>query len=71
MSIAEIKQELSRLSLSERLELLWESAANKDGIESPAWHGEELRRREEEIALGEATFIPWEEAKADIIRRTS
>lgn len=71
MSIAEIKQELSRLSLSQRLELLWESAANKDGIESPVWHGEELRRREEEIASGEATFIPWEEAKADIIRRTS
>jgi hypothetical protein len=71
MSIAEIKQELSRLSLSQRLELLWESVEDKDEIESPAWHGEELRVREQEIASGEAKFVPWEEAKADIIRRTS
>jgi putative addiction module component (TIGR02574 family) len=71
MSIAEIKQELARLSLSQRLELLWDSVENKDAIESPAWHAEELRRREQEIASGEAKFVPWEEAKADIIRRTS
>jgi len=71
MSITEIKQELSRLSLSQRLELLWASVENKDEVESPAWHGEELRRREQEIAAGEAKFVPWEEAKADIIRRTS
>lgn len=71
MSIAEMKQELSRLSVSERLELLWGSLENKDEIESPAWHEDELRRREREIASGEAKFVPWEEAKADILRRTS
>jgi len=71
MSIVEIKQELSRLSIPERLELLWGSLENKDDVESPAWHGEELCRREQEIASGEAKFVPWEEAKADILRRTS
>jgi len=71
MSIVEIKQELSRLSIPERLELLWGSLENKDEVESPAWHEGELRRREQEIASGEAKFVPWEEAKADILRRTS
>ena len=71
MSIAEIKAELSRLSVSQRLELLWESTDNKDGVESPPWHAEELRVREQEIASGKAKFVPWEEAKADILRRTS
>jgi hypothetical protein len=71
MSITEIKAELSRLSLSQRLELLWESVDNKDDVESPAWHGEELRVREQELASGEAKFVPWEEAKAEIVRRTS
>jgi hypothetical protein len=71
MSITEIKEELSRLSVSQRLELLWESVDNKDDIDSPAWHAEELRVREQEIASGEAKFVLWEEAKADIVRRTS
>ena len=71
MSIAEMKQELSRLSITERLELLWGSLENKDEVESPAWHEAELRRREQELASGEAKFVPWEEAKADILRRTS
>jgi hypothetical protein len=39
--------------------------------ELPEWHKDELRQREQEIASGEATFISWEEAKADILRRTS
>ena len=71
MSIAEIKEALSRLSISERLDLLWGSLENKDEVESPAWHEAELRRREQEIASGEVKFVPWEEAKADILRRTS
>lgn len=74
MSVAEIKQELTRLTNAERIELLeviWASLENKGELESPAWHDEELRRREQEIASGVAKFIPWEEAKADILRRTS
>ena len=74
MSVAEIKQELTRLTDAERMELLdaiWASLDNKEQVESPAWHEEELRRREQEIASGEAKFINWEEAKTDILRRTS
>jgi hypothetical protein len=54
------------------MEALWESlSADPAAIESPAWHEEELRERERKIASGEAKFIDWEKAKADIRRRTS
>ena len=65
--------ELSSLTSAERIELMnaiWASLDNKDEIESPSWHSDELRLREEEIASGKAKFIPWEEAKAEIRRRT-
>jgi putative addiction module component (TIGR02574 family) len=74
VSVAEIKQELSRLTDAERIDLLeavWASLDNKDEVESPAWHEAELRLREEEIASGKAKFIPWEEAKEEILHRTS
>ena len=54
------------------MEALWESlSADPATIESPAWHEEELRERERKIASGEARFIDWEKAKANIGRRTS
>jgi len=74
MSVAEMKQELVRLTDAERIELLeavWASLDNKDDLEPPAWHEAELRFREEEIVTGKAKSISWEEAKADILRRTS
>ena len=46
-------------------------SANPDAIESPAWHEEELRVREAQIASGEAKFVDWEKAKAEIRRQTS
>jgi hypothetical protein len=54
------------------MEALWENlSADPAAIESPAWHEEELRERERKIASGEAEFIDWEKAKADIRRRAS
>lgn len=70
MSVAEIKEELVRLTSAERVELLeaiWDSLEVKDQeIESPPSHERELESREKEIAKGAAKFIPWEEAKAQI-----
>jgi putative addiction module component (TIGR02574 family) len=74
MSVAEIKQELSRLTDAERLDLLeaiWASLENRGEIPSPAWHEEELRQRHEEVATGKAGFIPWDNAKDEVTRRTS
>ena len=66
---------LNEMSVEEKLqtmEALWENlSANPEAIESPAWHEEELRVREQRIASGDAEFVDWEKAKADIRRRTS
>jgi hypothetical protein len=40
-------------------------------VETPNWHEEELRMREGKIDSGEAKFIDWEQAKADIREQTS
>ncbi|HEV8581624.1 MAG TPA: addiction module protein [Thermoanaerobaculia bacterium] len=39
--------------------------------DSPSWHEDVLRERDEQIATGEAEFVDWEEAKADIRSRAS
>ena len=66
---------LNEMSVEEKLqtmEALWQSlSAEPSAIESPPWHEEELRERERRIESGETKFIDWEEAKADIRRRTS
>ena len=67
MSVAEIKQELSRLTKAERIELMnaiWASLDNKDEeVESPAWHREVLAEREARIQSGEAQFLSLDEVK--------
>ena len=71
MSVTEIRKQIAALPQSEQIKLamcLWESIDESE-IESPAWHAAVLAEREQEIASGEAKFIPWEEAKADILRR--
>jgi len=36
-------------------------------IESPAWHGEILKKRAEKIESGETEFIPLEEWKKKVL----
>ena len=66
---------LDEMSAEEKLqtmEALWQSlSADPATIESPAWHEEELVERERKIESGEAKFVEWEKAKADIRRGTS
>jgi Putative addiction module component len=66
---------LNEMTAEEKLqtmEAIWQSlSANPDAIESPAWHEEELRVRETQIASGAAKFVEWEKAKAEIRRQTS
>jgi hypothetical protein len=44
---------------------------NSDALESPEWHGNVLREREERSASGEAKFTAWEQAKKNIRDRVS
>ena len=62
------------MSVEEKLqtiEAIWESLpATPEQIEWPAWHGEELRVREAQVASGEAKFVDWEKAKREIRSQT-
>jgi len=61
------------MTLEEKLqamEALWDDLSrDPDTLESPAWHEDVLRERDEQVAAGEAEFVDWEEAKADIRSR--
>jgi putative addiction module component len=66
---------LDKMSIEEKrqaMEAIWENLSpNAEDIESPAWHEEELRVREAQVASGEAKFVDWEKAKKEIRRQTS
>ena len=71
MSVAEIRQELTRLTDAERFELLdaiWDLIERKDEIESPAWHGEILAERAAKIDSGGGKFLTIDELKERLRR---
>ena len=45
-----------------------EGSRNPD-IQSPSWHEDVLRERDQQLATGEASFMDWEQAKAYIRSR--
>jgi len=40
-----------------------------DNFESPAWHADVLREREQRVAEGNETYVDWEEAKRQLRER--
>jgi len=63
--------EMTREEKLEAMEALWDDLSrDPDQLESPAWHEDVLRERDQSIASGEAIILDWEQAKADIRRRT-
>ncbi len=66
---------LNEMTVEEKLqamEALWEDLSrNADLLETPAWHEEILLERERQLATGEASFIEWEQAKAQIRSRVA
>ena len=64
--------EMTREEKLQAMEALWDDLSrDPDTLESPAWHEDVLRERDEQIAAGEAEIVDWEEAKADIRSRAS
>lgn len=61
---------LDSMTLAQKMDLLervWDSIASKEKeYESPVWHGEELKHREENVRSGKTQFIPWGKAKEQI-----
>jgi hypothetical protein len=49
------------------MEALWaDSSRDEAQFESPAWHGDVLRDREEKIKSGRESFMDWEAAKKQL-----
>ncbi len=61
---------LDQMTLAEKLrvmETLWaDLSRNEHEFESPAWHEEVLKEREERVRSGQETFIDWETAKKQL-----
>lgn len=66
---------LSELTLAQKLDLMeaiWDSLTKHDEtLESPHWHEQILKDREETVAAGKATVSDWEEAKDRIRKNVS
>ena len=66
MSIAELR-ELPRLEELQNFEFLWSALSADESLDrSASWHGEELRKTEEDFKLGKAQAIDWKAAKRDL-----
>lgn len=69
MSIADLRK-LPRDEKLKIIETLWgDLAADDDNLESPAWHAEELRKTEAELAAGRVEVLDWEDAKKELRKR--
>ncbi len=54
------------------MEAIWNDLAkHEETLESPDWHEEVLKDREEALASGEATVSDWKEAKRRISENAS
>ena len=57
---------LAQTSVDDKLqamELLWaDLSRNPDQLAAPAWHGEVLRSRREQVPQGQASFQSWDVA---------
>ena len=63
--MAEVIQYISKLTVPERLqvmELLWDSLSSAD-YQSPQWHENVLKDREQRVASGQSEFMSLEESK--------
>ena len=61
---------LTRQEKLRAMEELWEDLTRADEqYESPDWHGDVLRAREEALKAGKDEFVPWDEAKG-LLRET-
>lgn len=69
MSIAELRK-LPRAEKLKIIETLWgDLAGEEESFESPAWHAEELRKTEADLATGQVEVVDWEAAKKELRER--
>ncbi len=68
-------EDIAQMPLHEKLlfmEAIWDDISKvNDSVAVPQWHKDILDQREKAVENGQARFIDWEEAKAQIQRATS
>ncbi len=68
-----IELEIEKMTLEEKLrtmEALWASLSRDEkNVESPPWHEEVLKEREQRLKSGQAKFMNWEKAKRELRER--
>jgi hypothetical protein len=61
---------LDQMTTAEKLramEALWaDLSRHEEEIESPPWHEQILKQREDRVRSGQETFIDWETAKKQL-----
>ena len=61
---------LDKMTVAEKLramELLWaDLSRTEQALESPVWHEEVLKERDQRVRSGEESFIDWETAKQQL-----
>ena len=66
----EITLPLAQMSTAEKLqvmEILWaDLSRHEEQFESPAWHEDVLREREQNLRVGQEKPLDWETAKAQL-----
>lgn len=64
---------LDQMTIEEKLramETLWADLSRKaDSFESPAWHADVLRERDQRVAEGKEPSVEWEVAKRKLRER--
>ena len=64
---------LDQMTVAEKLrvmESLWaDLSRNEQELESPAWHEQVLKERDERVRSGAETFVDWETAKRQLRER--
>ena len=64
---------LETMSVEEKIqvmEIIWDDLCHKaDDMESPSWHEDVLREREEALQPGADEFIDWDLAKKNIRKK--
>lgn len=64
MNIALPLERMSTVEKLEVMEAIWADLCRDDSrVESPAWHEQLLRERDEELRSGKVVPMDWEEAK--------
>jgi len=75
LAMEKVDLHLSELTLAQKLDLMeaiWDDLAKQEkALESPGWHEQVLKDREEALARGRATVSGWEESKTRIRKNTS